>query len=78
MPNTLHLAYVLNQLAFVRVAAMFCTLPYALLDMHIYVIQSGLRIVRNYCMLVLRLCFVIVVSQHVVDTRQILYKYIIL
>ena len=23
MPNTLHLAYVLNQLAFVRVAAMF-------------------------------------------------------
>ena len=34
-------------------------------------IKSGLRRVRNYCMLVLRLCFVIVVSQHVVDTRQI-------
>ena len=39
--------------------------------------KSVLRRVRNSCMLVLHLCFVIVVSQQVVDTRQMLYKYII-
>ena len=33
--------------------------------------KSGLRRVRNSCMLVLRLCSVIAASQHVVDTRQI-------
>ena len=33
--------------------------------------KSGLRRVRNLCMLVLCLCSVIVASQHVVDTGQI-------
>ena len=46
--------------------------------MYICIVKSGLRRVRNYCMLVLHLCFVIVVSQHVVDTGQMLYKYMIL
>ena len=45
---------------------------------HVYHSKSVLRRVRNYCMLVLCLCFVIVASQHVVDTRQMLYKYMIL
>ena len=45
---------------------------------YIYSTKSGLRRVRNCCMLVLRLCFVMVASQHVVDTRQMLYKYMIL
>ena len=42
------------------------------------VTKSVLRRVRNSCMLVLRLCCVMVASQHVVDTRQMLYKYMIL
>ena len=34
--------------------------------------------VRSSCMLVLHLCSVMVASQHIVDTRQMLYKYMIL
>ena len=42
------------------------------------IIKSGLRRLHNYCMLVLRLCYVIMASQRVVDIRQMLYKYMIL
>ena len=41
-------------------------------------IKSVLGRVHNLCMLVLRLCCVMVASQLVVDTRQMLYKYMIL
>ena len=44
----------------------------------LYCSKSVLGRVRNSCMLVLRLCFVIVASQHVVDTRQMLYYHMIL
>ena len=40
--------------------------------------KSVLRRVRNLCMLVMRLCSEMVASQHVVDTRQMLYNYMIL
>ena len=39
--------------------------------------KSVLSRVRISYMLVLHLCFDMVVSQHVVDTRQLLYKYMI-
>ena len=41
-------------------------------------IKSVLGKVHSSYMLVLRLCCVMVASQHVVDTRQMLYKYMIL
>ena len=44
-------------------------------QLRIMVDKSVLWRVRNSCMLILRLRFVIVASQHVVDTRQMLYKY---
>ena len=40
--------------------------------------KSVLGRVHNSCMLVLCLCCAMVVSQHAVDTRQMLYKYVIL
>ena len=40
--------------------------------------KSVLGRVPSSCMLVLRLWSVMVASQHIVDTRQMLYKYMIL
>ena len=46
--------------------------------MAIIIIKSVLGRLHNSCMLVLHLCCKMVWSQHVVDTRQMLYKYMIL
>ena len=59
----------------IQLAVYYQSLEDPWLDIHAD--KSVLRRVGNSYMLVLRLCFVIVASQHLVDTRQMLYKYMI-
>ena len=65
-------------LLMVVAAMMFAVYLYTPISSAFNVIKSVLGRVHSSCMLVLRLCSVMVASQHVVDTRQMLYKYMIL